>query len=136
MSIDMKGMNLSRWALTHQQMVGFLLVALFLGSLEVILDEGQRKDWFGSNLIVVFASLCAVSFLLMIPWELNHRNPVVDLKLLFKRQFGACFLVMMATGAILIGTLLDEMERQDKEVGYATLCVASGMGAGTIIERV
>ena len=41
-----------------------------------------------------------------------------------------------ATGAILIGTLLDEMERQDKEVGYATLCVASGMGAGTIIERV
>jgi len=84
--------------------VGFVLVATFLGSLEVILDEGQRKDWFGSNLIVVFASLCAVSFLLMIPWELNHRNPVVDLKLLFKRQFGACFLVMMATGAILIAT--------------------------------
>ena len=41
-----------------------------------------------------------------------------------------------ATGAILIGTLLDELERQDKQVGYATLCVASGMGAGTIIERV
>ncbi len=41
-----------------------------------------------------------------------------------------------ATGAIIIGALLDELERQDKEVGLATLCIASGMGAATIIERV
>lgn len=41
-----------------------------------------------------------------------------------------------ATGAIIVGTLLDELERSDKEVGLATLCVASGMGAATIIERV
>ncbi|MDF0600359.1 acetyl-CoA C-acetyltransferase [Psychromarinibacter sp. C21-152] len=41
-----------------------------------------------------------------------------------------------ATGAIILGTLLDELERADKEVGLATLCVASGMGAATIIERV
>ena len=41
-----------------------------------------------------------------------------------------------ATGAIIIGTLLDELERSDKEVGLATLCIASGMGAATIIERV
>lgn len=41
-----------------------------------------------------------------------------------------------ATGTMIIGTLLDELERQDKEVGLATLCIASGMGAATIIERV
>ncbi|AXQ94174.1 acetyl-CoA C-acetyltransferase [Cereibacter azotoformans] len=41
-----------------------------------------------------------------------------------------------ATGAIIIGTLLDELERTGKGVGLATLCVASGMGAATIIERV
>ncbi|KGJ04727.1 acetyl-CoA C-acetyltransferase [Paracoccus halophilus] len=41
-----------------------------------------------------------------------------------------------ATGAIIIGTLLDELERQDKNLGLATLCIASGMGAATIIERV
>ena len=41
-----------------------------------------------------------------------------------------------ATGAIIIGTLLDEMERSDKETGLATLCIASGMGAATILERV
>ncbi len=41
-----------------------------------------------------------------------------------------------ATGAIIIGTLLDELERQDKTMGLATLCIASGMGVATIIERV
>ena len=41
-----------------------------------------------------------------------------------------------ATGAMIIGTLLDELERTGKGVGLATLCIASGMGAATIIERV
>jgi acetyl-CoA C-acetyltransferase len=41
-----------------------------------------------------------------------------------------------ASGAIIIGTLLDELERRDLSTGLATLCVASGMGAATIIERV
>ena len=41
-----------------------------------------------------------------------------------------------ATGAIIIGTLLDEMERTGKGVGLATLCIASGMGAATILEAV
>ena len=41
-----------------------------------------------------------------------------------------------ATGAIILSTLLDEMERADRETGLATLCIGSGMGAATIIERV
>ncbi|MEX3014671.1 acetyl-CoA C-acetyltransferase [Gymnodinialimonas hymeniacidonis] len=41
-----------------------------------------------------------------------------------------------ATGAMILGTLLDEMERADKEIGLATLCVAAGMGSATILERV
>ena len=41
-----------------------------------------------------------------------------------------------ATGAMILGTLLDEMERSNRETGLATLCIGSGMGAATIIERV
>ena len=41
-----------------------------------------------------------------------------------------------ATGAIILGTLLDEIERSNKEIGLATLCIGSGMGAATIIKRV
>ena len=41
-----------------------------------------------------------------------------------------------ATGAMILGTLMDELERSDKELGLATLCIGSGMGAATILERV
>ncbi len=41
-----------------------------------------------------------------------------------------------ATGCIILATLLDELERQDKQVGLASLCVGAGMGIATIIERV
>ena len=41
-----------------------------------------------------------------------------------------------ATGAMILGTLLDELERRGEETGLATLCVGAGMGTATIIERV
>ena len=41
-----------------------------------------------------------------------------------------------ATGAMLLGTLIDEMERTDSETGLVTLCVGGGMGIATIVERV
>ena len=41
-----------------------------------------------------------------------------------------------ATGAMILGTLLDELERRDLSTGMATLCVGAGMGIATIIERV
>jgi len=41
-----------------------------------------------------------------------------------------------ATGGMILGTLLDELERTDKATGLATLCVGAGMGTATIIERV
>ena len=43
-------------------LVGFILVATFLGSLEVVLDRGQIDDWFGSNFIVTFAAISVVAY--------------------------------------------------------------------------
>ena len=95
--------------------IGFLLVATFLGALEVVLDRGLEDDWFDSPFIVTFATICGLAFVLMIPWEMSHRNPAVDLSMVASRQFGACFLVMLATGAILLATtqFLPQMVQQD-----------------------
>ena len=41
-----------------------------------------------------------------------------------------------ATGGMLIGTLLDELERQDKAIGLVTMCIGGGMGIATILERI
>jgi MFS transporter, DHA2 family, multidrug resistance protein len=85
-------------------LVGFVLVATFLGTLEIMLDRGLIDDWFASGFIVAVAAVCATAFVLMIPWEISRRNPMIDIRMVATRQFGACFLVMLATGAILLST--------------------------------
>jgi DHA2 family multidrug resistance protein len=85
-------------------LVGFLLVSTFLGSLEIVLDRGLEDDWFGSNFIVMMTAICALAFVLMIPWEVTRRDPMIDVRMVATRQFGACFVVMLATGAILYAT--------------------------------
>jgi DHA2 family multidrug resistance protein len=84
--------------------IGFVLVAVALGSLEIVLDKGDREDWFQSNFINTFAALSAISFALFLPWEFSRREPIVDVRLLFRRQFGTAFLVMMAVGAVLFSS--------------------------------
>jgi MFS transporter, DHA2 family, multidrug resistance protein len=84
--------------------LGILLIALTFGCLEIVLDRGEIDGWFGSTTIVLFATLAASSFILLIPWELTRHDPVVKLDLLFQRQFGLAFVVMLAVGAILFGS--------------------------------
>jgi DHA2 family multidrug resistance protein len=95
--------------------IGFALVATFLGSLELMLDRGLEDDWFGSTFIVGVAVVCVLAFVLMILWEVSRRNPAIDLRMVATRQFGACFLVMLATGAILFATtqFLPQLVQQD-----------------------
>lgn len=116
--------------------VGFLLVAIGLGSLEYVLDEGQRNDWFGSNMIVFFAVLSAVSLVALIPWELTREDPIVDLRLLGRRQFAACFLVMLATGAVLISTtqLLPQLLQSD--LNYTAMLAGLALSPGGIATLV
>ena len=84
--------------------VGFVLVATFLGALEIVLDRGLEDDWFASSYIRTVASVCTLSFALMIPWEMSRRQPMIDVRMVASRQFGAAFVVMLATGAILYAT--------------------------------
>jgi DHA2 family multidrug resistance protein len=84
--------------------LGFVLISTFLGALEVVLDRGLEDDWFGSNFIVAMTTICGLAFVLMVPWEMTRRDPMIDLRMVATRQFGACFAVMLATGAILYAT--------------------------------
>ena len=105
--------------------VGFVLVATFLGALEIALDRGLEDDWFASSFIVAVTTVCALAFVLMIPWEISHRNPIVDLRIVATRQFGACFLVMLATGAILLATTQYLPQLVQQQYGYTATGRAS-----------
>ncbi|WP_316161925.1 DHA2 family efflux MFS transporter permease subunit [Bradyrhizobium sp. SZCCHNRI20481] len=113
--------------------VGFLLVATFLGALELMLDRGLEDDWFDSRFIMVTAAVCVAAFIAMIPWEMNRKNPTVDVRMLASRQFGASFLVMLATGAILLGTtqMLPQMVQQD--FGYTATWAGLVLSPGGLV---
>src|SRR5262245_65422343 len=76
--------------------------ATFLGALEVVLDRGLEDDWFASRFILTFTVISALAFVLMIPWEMSHRNPMIDLRMVAKRQLGSSLLVLLGTGAVLL----------------------------------
>lgn len=113
--------------------IGFALVATFLGALEVMLDRGLEDDWFASSFIVTSAVICGTAFVLMIPWEMTRRNPMIDLRMVATRQFGACFLVMLATGAILLATtqFLPQLVQQD--FGYTATWAGLVLSPGGLV---
>jgi MFS transporter, DHA2 family, multidrug resistance protein len=105
--------------------VGFVLIAMTLGCLEVVLDRGQIDDWFRSGTIITFTVLAAASFIAFIPWELSQDEPVVELRLLFHRQFGMAFGVMLMIGAILFGS--NQIMPQLLQTSFPYTAMLSGM---------
>ena len=81
--------------------LGFGLLALGLGSLEVVMDEGQKNDWFGSSFIVAFTAVMAVSLVAVVVWELRQKNPIIDFRVLKDRNFTLATVSMLVLGFVL-----------------------------------
>jgi MFS transporter, DHA2 family, multidrug resistance protein len=105
--------------------IGFALITLTFGSLEMVLDRGQIDDWFNSTTIITFMTISACSFILFIPWELSRDDPIVDLRLLFQRQFGMAFVVMLAVGALLFGS--NQITPQLMQTNFPYTAMLSGL---------
>jgi MFS transporter, DHA2 family, multidrug resistance protein len=116
--------------------IGFFLVATFLGALEIVLDRGLEDDWFGSNFIITFTVICALAFVLMIPWEMSRRDPMIDVRMVATRQFGACFLVMGATGAILYATTQFLPLMVQTDFGYTATWAGLVLSPGGVVTMV
>jgi DHA2 family multidrug resistance protein len=117
-------------------LIGFVLIATFLGALELVLDRGLDEDWFASPFIVTVALICALAFLLMIPWEVSRRNPMIDLRMVATPQFGACFAVMLATGAILQSTTQYVPQLAQEDLGYTATLAGLALSPGGVINFV
>ncbi len=105
--------------------VGLLLLALGLASLEIVLDNGELKDWFSSPFIANFAIVALVALGILIVWELMIDHPVVDLRLLKDRNFSSGLLLMTALGMVLYGSIILQPIYLQTLMGYTALL--SGM---------
>jgi len=116
--------------------VGFALVALWLGCMEVTLDRGQRDDWFSSPVIIFFAIVAALSFVALIPWELMRKDPIVNLHLFRQRNFVIASVLLMVLGMVIFGSTQFIPQLLQEVLGYtaydAGLALTAG-GAVTIL---
>ncbi|MBW4602894.1 MAG: DHA2 family efflux MFS transporter permease subunit [Calothrix sp. FI2-JRJ7] len=84
---------------------GIASMAIGLGSLQILLEEGSRKDWFGSQLIVRLSILAVIFLALFFAIELTRKQPFINLRLIKNRNFGLASVVNVSLGVGLYGSI-------------------------------
>ncbi|CAM3932448.1 Multidrug export protein EmrB [Vibrio aerogenes CECT 7868] len=74
--------------------VGLIMLVVWVAALQIMLDEGKDHDWFESNRIVVLGIIAAIGFVSFLIWELTARNPVVDLRVFRHRGFSMSMMTL------------------------------------------
>lgn len=97
---------------------GFMLLLVWVGALQVMLDTGKDADWFNSPVIVVEAVVAVIGFAAWLIWELNEQYPIVDLTLMRNRNFVLATLVSCLGFAIFFGTNLLQPLWLQTRMGY------------------
>ena len=102
--------------------IGLALLAMGLGAMQYVLDQGQQYDWFADSNIRLFAAASAAGLIGFVIWTLRSRIPIVDLHVLRYRQVAAGSLLGAALGVSLYGSVLIIPQYVQNSLGFtATL---------------
>ncbi|EGF33937.1 Inner membrane component of tripartite multidrug resistance system [Oxalobacteraceae bacterium IMCC9480] len=86
--------------------VGLVLLVLWVGSLQLMLDKGKELDWFNSGEIILLGSIAVVAFIYFVIWELGEDHPVVDLSLFKGRNFTGGVIAISVAYGLFFGSLV------------------------------
>ena len=109
---------------------GLGLVGLGVGALQLVLDKGQEKDWFGSNLITGATIFAIVVIVVWIFWEWHHPQPIVELKLLKNRNFATAVFFLFILGMVLYGTTVLLPQFMELLLGYPAVTAGMALAGG------
>ena len=116
--------------------VGLGLVALGVGCLQMVMDKGQELDWFGSHWITAGSIAAFVILVVWAIWEWRHSHPIVELKLLKKRNFATAMFSMVMLGSVLYGTTVLLPEFLQNLLGYTAAQAGECMALGGFLMMV
>ncbi len=102
-SLESKPMKLT--LLRQGDWFGIITMAIGLSALQTVLEEGNKDDWFGSPFIVKLSIVAAIALSLFLWIELTSRKPLLNLRLLFRRNFGFGILANFLLGIALYGSV-------------------------------
>jgi MFS transporter, DHA2 family, multidrug resistance protein len=98
--------------------IGFGLLALGLGALQIVLDKGEREDWFETRYIVVLTVISIICLIAVYFWELRHKNPIIEVRLFSDRTFLMACVMLFMVGFVLYATTLLLPQLAQTLMGY------------------
>ena len=98
--------------------VGFSLLCLGVGALQILLDKGQEDDWFGSNFIVTLMVVATVCLVSLVVWEFYQKNPIVDVRLFGNFNFATSCMMMFVVGGMSFATTVLVPQFLQANMGY------------------
>jgi len=113
--------------------LGILLVAIGFACLEVVLDRGQRDDWFESHFIMTFFSIAIIALVVAIIWEVHHPDPVIELGLLKERNFAIANVFYFLFGFVLFGSTVLIPQMLQSLYGYSATDAGLVLGPGAMV---
>ena len=118
---------------------GFLMMALWLGAMQLVLDKGQEADWFGASWVCWTAAVSLLAFLGFIVRELTLREPIVQLHVLLNRNFCVGALISGLYGFTFYGVIAMLPLFLQTQMGYSALdsgLAVSPRGLGSLLSMV
>jgi MFS transporter, DHA2 family, multidrug resistance protein len=110
--------------------IGLILLVIWVGAFQLMLDTGRENDWFSSPFVVAMAIIAAIGLPAFIIWELGEKNPIVDIRVFRHRGFSAgTAAIALAFGAFFASVVLTPLWLQQvvgytaTQAGYATAFV-------------
>jgi DHA2 family multidrug resistance protein len=110
--------------------LGFALVVLGFGSLQIVLDRFERLDGFSSPTIQILAAVTVISLVSLVIWELVESQPVMNLRLLKSTPFAISNIVMFLFGFIIVSTTQLLPQLTQELLGYDALTAGMTLGLG------
>src|SRR6516225_8747500 len=110
--------------------IGIGLISLGHGSMQIILDKGQREDWLSSGFIQLFFVLMLIGIIAGIIWEYRQQHPVVDLRMLKDRNFAVATLAMFFLGFVLYASTVLIPQFLQEMMGYTAQLAGMALSPG------
>lgn len=98
--------------------VGMVLLVIWVGALQLLLDLGHERDWFGSSLIISLGVISGIGFIMFLAWELTEDHPAVNLRVWRHRGFSAGTVALAITFGTFFGSVVILPQWLQASMGY------------------
>src|ERR1700731_179894 len=116
--------------------IGFSLLTLGVGALQIVLDKGQEDDWFGSHFITTLVVIAVVGLVSLVVWELSLKEPIVDVRLFKNFNVATTNLMFLMLGAALFSSTVLMPQLLQTLMGYPAQKAGMVLSAGALVVLV